>query len=90
MGSASGVLNAIQQLGAVLGIAVLATIFFACLDDPSSPMRAMADTTLLSLVPLGLAFLAAFRLPRQARAESAGADQRGASPVHRCVDRISS
>jgi MFS family permease len=71
VGSASGVLNAIQQLGAALGIAVLATIFFAYLDDPSSPVRAMAATTLLSLVPLGLAFLAAFRLPMQARAEGA-------------------
>jgi EmrB/QacA subfamily drug resistance transporter len=72
VGSASGVLNAIQQLGAALGIAVLATIFFGYLDDPSSPVRAMAATTLLSLVPLGLAFLAAFRLPMQARAEGAG------------------
>ena len=68
VGSASGVLNAIQQLGAALGIAVLATIFFAYLDDPTPPFRAMAATTLLSLVPLGLAFLAAFRLPRRARA----------------------
>ena len=31
----------------------------------------MTDTTLLSLVPLGLAFLAVFRLPMQARAEGA-------------------
>jgi EmrB/QacA subfamily drug resistance transporter len=71
VGSASGVLNAIQQLGASLGIAVLATIFFAYLDDPASPVHAMAATTLLTLVPLGLAFLAAFRLPMQARAEGA-------------------
>jgi EmrB/QacA subfamily drug resistance transporter len=71
VGSASGVLNAIQQLGASLGIAVLATIFFAYLDDPASPVHAMAATTLLALVPLGLAFLAAFRLPMQARAEGA-------------------
>jgi hypothetical protein len=66
----------IQQLGAALGITGLTRIFFAYLDDPASPVRAMAATTLLSLVPLGLAFLAAFRLPMQARA--AGADQRGA------------
>jgi EmrB/QacA subfamily drug resistance transporter len=71
VGSASGVLNAIQQLGASLGIAVLATIFFAYLDDPASPVHAMAATTLLTLVPLGLAFLAAFRLPMRARAEGA-------------------
>jgi MFS family permease len=71
VGSASGVLNAIQQFGASLGIAVLATVFFAYLDDPSSPVHAMAATTLLTLVPLGLAFLAAFRLPMRARAEGA-------------------
>ncbi len=69
VGSASGVLNAIQQLGASLGIAVLATVFFAYLDDPAPPFRAMASTTLLALVPLGLAFLAAFRLPHKARPE---------------------
>jgi EmrB/QacA subfamily drug resistance transporter len=71
VGSASGVLNAIQQFGASLGIAVLATVFFAYLDDPASPVHAMAATTLLTLVPLGLAFLAAFRLPMQARPEGA-------------------
>ncbi len=68
VGSASGVLNAIQQLGASLGIAVLATVFFAYLDNTTPPFRAMASTTLLSLVPLGLAFVAAFRLPKKARA----------------------
>jgi len=70
VGSASGVLNAIQQLGASLGIAVIATIFFAYLDDPTPPFRAMASTTLLTLVPLGLAFVAAFRLPHKARPET--------------------
>jgi EmrB/QacA subfamily drug resistance transporter len=71
VGSASGVLNAIQQLGSSLGIAVLATVFFAYLDDRTPAFSAMTSTTLLTLVPLGLAFLAAFRLPRKARPEGA-------------------
>ena len=71
VGSASGVLNAVQQLGSALGIAVLATIFFAYLDDHRLPAQAMTSTTLLSLVPLALAFAASWRLPRRARAEGA-------------------
>jgi hypothetical protein len=67
VGSASGVLNAIQQLGAALGIAVLATIFFAFVDDGRTAPEAMTRTTLLTLVPLGLALLASTRLPRYAR-----------------------
>ena len=71
VGSASGVLNAVQQLGSALGIAVLATIFFAYLEDHRLPAQAMTSTTLLSLVPLALAFAASWRLPRRARAEGA-------------------
>ena len=64
-------LNAVQQLGSALGIAVLATIFFAYLEDHRLPAQAMTSTTLLSLVPLALAFAASWRLPRRARAEGA-------------------
>ena len=71
VGSASGVLNAIQQLGSALGIAVLATIFFAYLDAHHTPTHAMTRTTLLSIVPLALAFAAVWRLPRRPREEPA-------------------
>lgn len=67
VGSASGVLNAIQQLGGSIGIAVLATIFFAYLDHHETPVTAVVGTSLLSLIPLALACLAVFRLPARAR-----------------------
>jgi len=67
VGSASGVLNAIQQFGSALGIAVLATVFFAYVDHGSTSVSAMTNTTLLTLVPLALATLAVFRLPQRAR-----------------------
>jgi EmrB/QacA subfamily drug resistance transporter len=70
VGSASGVLNAVQQLGSALGIAVLATIFFAYTDHGHSSVSAMTNTTLLTVVPLALATLAVFRLPHHAREEA--------------------
>src|SRR3954451_21795877 len=67
VGSASGVLNAVQQLGNALGIAVLATVFFAYVDHGRTSVTALTNTTLLTLVPLALAALAVFRLPHRAR-----------------------
>jgi MFS family permease len=71
VGSASGVLNAVQQLGNALGIAVLATIFFAYVDHGRTSVTALTNTTLLTLIPLGLAALAVFRLPHRAREATA-------------------
>jgi EmrB/QacA subfamily drug resistance transporter len=67
VGSASGVLNASQQLAAALGIAVFATIFFAYVDAGHLPATSVAKTVLLAIIPLALAFLGVFRLPRRAR-----------------------
>jgi EmrB/QacA subfamily drug resistance transporter len=72
VGSASGVLNAVQQFSAAVGIAVFGTVFFAYLDAHRPSTSAVVDTTLLTLVPLALAFLAVFRLPDKARAASLG------------------
>ncbi|HEY2318496.1 MAG TPA: MFS transporter [Solirubrobacteraceae bacterium] len=71
VGSASGVLNAVQQLASALGVAVLGTIFFARLTAGHLPTDALAITAWVCLIPLALTFALAFKLPMQAR-EGAG------------------
>jgi hypothetical protein len=78
VGSASGLLESLQQLGASLGIAVLATLFFGKikLEDggPQAAMRtgrhlvAAQDTLLITLALIGVAFAIGWLLPRKARA----------------------
>jgi EmrB/QacA subfamily drug resistance transporter len=72
VGSASGVLTAIQQLGSALGVAVLATVFFTLLDHGHPSTTAMVRTTLVSAGLFAVAFLLAFRLPREARLDGHG------------------
>jgi EmrB/QacA subfamily drug resistance transporter len=77
IGSASGLLEAIQQLGASLGIAVLATVFFSRLGfDSVGPHAALAagrhidaaqTTTLITLALTGVAFAVGFLLPKKPR-----------------------
>jgi EmrB/QacA subfamily drug resistance transporter len=70
VGSASGVLEAVQQLSSAIGVAALGTIFFSAFSV-RLPSHALAITALACLVPLAAAFLLAFRLPMQAREEGA-------------------
>jgi EmrB/QacA subfamily drug resistance transporter len=75
VGSASGMLETFQGLGASLGIAVLGTLFFAVFGsqaDPRGAVDAAARTTLLALGLTALAFLLGFLLPRRARPAAAG------------------
>jgi EmrB/QacA subfamily drug resistance transporter len=67
VGSASGTLNAVQQLGNSIGVALLATIFFSLLDHGHLSAAAMRDTTLISAGLFALAFALSFLLPREAR-----------------------
>jgi predicted MFS family arabinose efflux permease len=66
IGSASGVLEAVQQLSSALGVAVLGTIFFSAFHG-HLPTHALAITAWACLVPLGATFLLLFQLPMQPR-----------------------
>jgi EmrB/QacA subfamily drug resistance transporter len=66
VGSASGVLEAVQQLSSALGVAVLGTIFFSAFAG-HVPTHAMAITAWACLVPLAATFLLLFKLPMHAR-----------------------
>jgi len=66
VGSASGVLEAVQQLSSALGVAALGTIFFSAFDG-HLPTHALAITAWACLVPLAATFLLLFKLPMHAR-----------------------
>jgi EmrB/QacA subfamily drug resistance transporter len=68
VGSASGVLEAVQQLSSAIGVAALGTIFFSAFAG-HLPSHALEITAWACLVPLAIAFALAFRLPMQAREE---------------------
>ena len=68
VGSASGVLEATQQLSTSFGVAVLGTIFFSAFDH-HLPTDALQITAWVCLAPLAGAFLLVFRLPIRARDE---------------------
>jgi MFS family permease len=79
VGSASSLLESIQQLGASLGVAVLGTVFFAVagpaateqgLLDRASAVDAAGLVALLTLVLTVAAFALGFLLPRKARAHA--------------------
>jgi EmrB/QacA subfamily drug resistance transporter len=73
VGSASGLLESFQQLGASLGIAVLGTVFFGAVDtgiDVESFVGAARQVTLLTVGLTVAAFAMAFLLPKRARAHA--------------------
>ncbi len=78
VGSASGLLESVQQLGASLGVATLATLFFSrfALQDggpraavaAGRQLTAVEDTLLATLVLIGVGLVLACFLPRRAHA----------------------
>jgi EmrB/QacA subfamily drug resistance transporter len=66
VGSASGVLEAVQQLASAIGVAALGTIFFTAFAS-HPPTHALAVTAWVCLVPLIAAFALVFALPMHAR-----------------------
>ena len=67
IGSASGVLEAVQQLSSALGVAVLGTIFFSAFGGGHPPTHALAVTAWACLVPVVIVFGLVFLLPMHAR-----------------------
>ena len=82
VGSASGVLQAVQQLGMSLGVAGIGTIFFAALgtyaDHTRDFLEAAQQTTLITAVLVALAAALGFLLPKRAR--SGGGEWAAAEP----------
>ena len=70
VGSASGVLEAVQQLSSAAGVAALGTIFFSAYAH-GLPSHALATTAWASLVPITATFGLVFMLPRRAREATA-------------------
>jgi EmrB/QacA subfamily drug resistance transporter len=72
VGSASGILQALQQLGMSLGVAGLGTLFFGLLgshaDRAADFVAASEPTILVTVALLAAAFAIGFLLPRHARA----------------------
>ena len=65
-GSASGVLQAVQQLASGVGVAALGTVFFSAFAG-NPPTHALAITVWACLAPVAIAFALILRLPMDAR-----------------------
>jgi MFS family permease len=70
VGSASGLLESIQQLASALGVAALGTVFFSTVGAAATAGSFVAAIERVALIAVGLAILAqalAFFLPQRAR-----------------------
>jgi EmrB/QacA subfamily drug resistance transporter len=80
VGSATGLLGSLEQLGIALGVAVIGTVFFGLMESSSRPgpdahqLAALDGVQMSLLATIGLiavAFVVGFWLPQKARASAA-------------------
>lgn len=81
VGSATGVLEAIQQLSNAIGVAALGTIFFSTFAG-HLPTHALQITAWACLVPLTITFLLIFKLPMRVREKALGEHPSTRSPTN--------
>ncbi|MCM3299640.1 MFS transporter [Streptomyces pseudogriseolus] len=87
-GSASGLINTVQQMGNALGLGLVSVVFFGVIDEPLAPAEtgpAFVDgfTHALGWVAavLGVIFLLMFALPKRPAQHVEGADLEEKAPV---------
>ncbi|MGA5314802.1 MFS transporter [Streptomyces pseudogriseolus] len=87
-GSASGLINTVQQMGNALGLGLVSVVFFGVIDEPLAPAEtgpAFVDGFTHALgwvaVVLGVIFLLMFALPKRPAQHVEGADLEEKAPV---------
>jgi hypothetical protein len=70
VGAASGVLNAMQQLGSAVGVAVVGTVFFNAVDRGTAFPTAMTQATWVAFAVAATTVVLVFWLPRDFRPET--------------------
>jgi MFS family permease len=76
VGSAAGLLNAVQQLGATVGVAVLGSVYLSGADtgDPAASLRAAQTVCWVAVGLVGVTLAASGRMGTDAPAETEVSD----------------
>ena len=78
-GKASGINNAIREMGGVFGVAVLASIFtrYGGYESPATFTDGLVVATWVGAAVVGVGALVALAIPRKRRADAVSADEAG-------------